>query len=1777
MAGDWTSVTEVAPLITGRQLGEFVVGERLGGGGFADVYHAHQPSLGRDAVVKILRTGAGATPEKVEEFEREARLASQLDHPYAAHVYAFGAEPDGLLWIAMELVRGIALRELVRSQGPIALGRFVPLFEKLCEVVHTAHQEGLIHRDIKPANVMVITRAGRLLPKLLDFGIARARDEGAPMAATPSSSPSTSTSRLETETRGERPDNRHLGTTGENEDVTRTDVYGKALGDSGQTSGTPAFMAPEQWTPAEPSDHRVDIYALGILAYQCLTDRLPFQAKTWPDWYRLHLEAAVPSLGPEFPPELDSVLHKALAKNPDDRYHTALELAEALKQAAGDSGGPQWITQDDAGPWLLTAPPQLSACISYLGAAQSAADARLATERLVTALAQWLGILAITARASLGRHTGPLSSMTKMRREPLSPRDWIHLTRDICQPYLEHEELFPIPELVLWCAEDGEQMGAEGMLALLALTRPDAKEPGHGTHRELLRRLLRSLRFVHGYPVVIGGSPASHGRGARGESSDEVWLGDGDGNLLFELSPLVTSAPPAPGEAPELFALIGPGRTGGKLLALPDGFERESNLVWPWLEMHFVAGKAEHTDTRTDRTPYRGLASFSSADAELFHGRDRQVETLYNRVLLQPFVALTGPSGSGKSSLIHAGLIPRLSADWHTVVLKPGRYPMTALDAALRQLPVPDMEFWQRIPVIAEWAKAEQQRVLVVIDQAEEILTVAEDAQQRAYFTEALARLAALPGDAVRVVVALRHDFIGRADELPAWRELIGYNLLLLTVPSRDELAEMITAPAAQVGYAFDDPRLIDDMVDEVADRPGALPLLSFAASRLWAARDSMASLLTRESYQAMGGVGGALAQYAEETLCALPPKQQALVRSLFRQLITAHGTKVSAHRQELVSIDPDAAVVLEHLTAARILVASEGDDGHEHVSIIHEALVDRWPRLVQWRAEEAAGAHYRDELRAAASLWDQRQKAPSYLWQGQALATYQRWSEHWAGGLTATESAFVDASLRAAGRARRQRRMVVGASLAALSLAVVVLVYLNHAAANSKARAEDRLTDLLADRGRSELLNGSPLRAVVYLNAAYHRGRNEPGLRVALASALRSIEREKSRVQAHRTETTLARSGPDRFVSFARDEGPKLWKLDGHALGDGIALELPAPHYANYLVNVSPSGTLVAATGHDDRRLHIWNDEGKLVASSTEQGFDMQLALAFSPKDDLIACTWANAVALWDTKARLLGHLGTPDPHNPSRVVAIVFNADGSLLANAFRDGSVQVWNPQTRELQREIRVEGIPSALAIVDDLILVGTVTGEVMAWSLSTGELAYRFKAQASALAMSFDPSNATFSTTGQDSRVRIWQTKDGKEVAALDHPGPVQWAAYSPDGAILVTGGADSIVHLWDAKHYWLLGRLDAGADVNFVTFAADSQILITAGADGQLKTWDTRENELVSGSTPHGGAVWSATFTPDGKQVASFGNDRKIRLWNTDDATPVGALDTRVGNASLTRLVFGPEGKRLLGPFMRDGALWDVATGLRLASFDLDESYARSFDFGPNERVAVAAGDAPQGRGGKAVVFDLASGRAIVERKFELPVQEVRFDPTGTKLAVATERSVHLWDLDSQELLWSAEGSYIIDLDYSEDGRFVTAPDNNGFVRIWSAQTGMTYRKLKQPASGTLAVALSPDAALLAVACADRMLYIWDVDTGQIVARLAGHDNLVLDLDFSSDGTRLVSAGFDGRALVWSLPRERRSPEQVDAVIADKVPLRLDGVELVATESGDPKPRPPAR
>jgi serine/threonine protein kinase/WD40 repeat protein len=312
--------------LSGRRVGEFVLHERIGAGGYGTVYRCEQPALKRAAVVKVLHSRRPRNNAAHQRFLREAQLASRLDHPYAAHVYSFGVEHDGLHWIAMELVHGVTLGEWLRSRGPMSLEVFVPFFECIAQVVQAAHDRGIVHRDLKPSNMMVIEGRGRLFPKLLDFGIAKLSD--GTDASDDEDDPAELARHDVVATARIRVTPPRVSRTSTEDPIPTT-----RLTRPGVVLGSAPYMSPEQWGAPYAVSPATDIYSLGCVAYEALTGRAPFTAASTGEYYDHHLRTEPPSLGDTFSPSLDRVLQRALAKSPEARHASALELASELRAA----------------------------------------------------------------------------------------------------------------------------------------------------------------------------------------------------------------------------------------------------------------------------------------------------------------------------------------------------------------------------------------------------------------------------------------------------------------------------------------------------------------------------------------------------------------------------------------------------------------------------------------------------------------------------------------------------------------------------------------------------------------------------------------------------------------------------------------------------------------------------------------------------------------------------------------------------------------------------------------------------------------------------------------------------------------------------------------------------------------------------------------------------------------------------------------------------------------------------------------------------------------------------------------------------------------------------------------------------------------------------------------------------------------------------------------------------------------------------------------------------
>ena len=493
-----------------------------------------------------------------------------------------------------------------------------------------------------------------------------------------------------------------------------------------------------------------------------------------------------------------------------------------------------------------------------------------------------------------------------------------------------------------------------------------------------------------------------------------------------------------------------------------------------------------------DLHPYPGLASFTENDAEYFFGREAEVEQMWRKLEGPPrMLAVAGPSGAGKTSFLGAGLAPHAPPGWGIVRCTPGNGPVNGLAGAFASETAGDPDGVKLLlrfhepevaaDLVARWRR-KHDHALLIIDQFEELFTLNPPEIQ--ITTAELLNALVLEADIV-VLLSMRDDYLFRCHQHEPLRPALA-DLTMLGPPEGAPLRRALTQPALQCGYRFEDDELVDEMLTEVEGERGALPLLAFAAARLWEKRNRDTGLLTRQAYQDIGGVGGALARHAEATIDHIGSERIPIVRELFRNLVTAEGTRAVREWNELLSIFEapqldSAQEVLRALIDARLLTSYEiHEDEHQptrRVEIIHESLLANWPRLVRWQTQDQEGAQIRDELRQAARAWDEHEREDDRLWTGTAFREYQLWRERYPGGLTDLEETFGSAMTVLAGRRRRRRRMIVTAVIAALIAGLAVVGSFWQRSVRETRRAE---AQKLIALGQLEM-DGYPMATVAY------------------------------------------------------------------------------------------------------------------------------------------------------------------------------------------------------------------------------------------------------------------------------------------------------------------------------------------------------------------------------------------------------------------------------------------------------------------------------------------------------------------------------------------------------------------------------------------------------------------------------------------------------------------------------------------------------------------------
>jgi WD40 repeat protein len=1164
--------------------------------------------------------------------------------------------------------------------------------------------------------------------------------------------------------------------------------------------------------------------------------------------------------------------------------------------------------------------------------------------------------------------------------------------------------------------------------------------------------------------------------------------------------------------------------------------------------------------------PYRGLASFQPEDTAWFFGRE---ELALHLVRLAtgtgaPGVplAVVGPSGSGKSSLLQAGLVPRLRAgsparpDGRPVALiTPGEEPLATLAAALAPL-APHRQDGPEEPALTAQALREapdryaaqlghgEGSPAIIVDQFEETFTATGGEAGRQEFVTALA---ALSGTTL-VVLGLRADFYGHALRYPQLARALQDRQIVVGPMSASQLRRVIVEPARKAGLDIEDGLvevLLADMRPPGPPEPagagheaGALPLLSHALLATW--ERSRGSRLTVADYQASGGIRDAIARTAEAAYGTLDEREAEAARLLFLRLVhVADDTRETRARVPLSDLPGDAATaaaVLERFVEHRLVTLDVAT-----AEITHEALLDAWPRLRAWIDADRDDIRIRRVITTAARAWEEAGRESAALLRGGQLGLARDWAatgDHRA-LLSQLARDFIDAGVAgereqqaAQRRHTRRLRQLVGA----LTVLVLVTAGLTgyafqqrQLATTAENQAESRSVAIEANDVRSD----DPALAAQLSLAAY-RITPTPG---ALASLLESSGTPMAArmFDSDRDVQCVALARGGKLLAVAAADGTvRLWNVSrpGHPRPIGT-VTAQGQADALYAVAFSPSGRVLAAAGADGT-VDLWRVTDPRHAVSLGRpltGTKTTYSLAFSPTGELLAAGSADdTVRLWNVA----------DPAHPVReggaltgatgyVQAVAFSPDGNLLAAGSADHTVRLWNvgnPAKPVLAGQLTgPAGSVDAVAFSPggQMLAAGSYDHKVWLWNVThpakpvrvirfTGATSY-------VMAVAFSPGGQMLAEGGSDGRVLVWNTSTHALLGAFPHPQPVTSLAWDGPG-MLISGDADGYVRDWRVPPPGLL----TGTPVNSVAFSPTGGTL--AVGDGRLQLWNPVTHTLDTTATIPGGPdnfVNAVAYSPGGNQIATGYGDGQIQLWRPGtrltrlSAPQVASTAPTAFSNHVEFVAFQPGGK-LLASGADDGTvrLWNVTDPAKptLLSTVLDSPTAMVFSvaFSPGGHLLAAAS-----------ADDLVRLWNVSDPAHPVPIgrplagptntaYSVAFSPGGHTLAVGSaDRDIRLWNVTDPARprrigsKLTGPSGYVYSIAFSPGGRTLAAGNTDGTVWLWNLTSPAhphLIATLTGPVGQVYSVAFSPSGHTLAAADAADQVWLWDTRASDATAEV---------------------------------------------------------------------------
>jgi WD40 repeat protein/serine/threonine protein kinase len=1141
--------------------------------------------------------------------------------------------------------------------------------------------------------------------------------------------------------------------------------------------------------------------------------------------------------------------------------------------------------------------------------------------------------------------------------------------------------------------------------------------------------------------------------------------------------------------------------------------------------------------------PYLGLQAFQESDSANFYGRTDLINQLLSRLNNSSdgnrFLAVIGPSGSGKSSVVKAGLIPALrngglssSTNWFITETTPHSNPFSELSDALLSVavnPVNELESKLRAEngihdMLQQLLPDDDSELVLIIDQFEELFTLVEDEKERALYLDNLVKSFTASDSRIRVIITIRADYYDKPLQYRTFGEIFRNRMETVLPLSHEELRESIVQPAESVGVYFD-PGLVDVIISDVDQQPGMLPLLQYALTELFENRVGFS--LQLDSYQNIGGVTGALARRANDLFESQDESGKEAIRELFMRLVNIGETDLTRRRirrSELQDHD-----IVDHVISiygkSRLLTFDRDPQTREGtIEVAHEAIIRNWDNVRNWIEANREILQIQRRLTASATEWQQADTDPAFLATGVRLVQFESLLDSQA-VLNNLERDYIKVSVDHREEARRieearkehelqlQRRSarLLRYIVAIMIVGLVITVGLSIFALGEQRNAEQQA--IIADR-RAETSRSLALAA----NAEQWDERNQ-GLALALA------------IEANNIVDPPA---------YARDV------LDRLAYQPGIEHVLEGHRERVFFTDFSPDGTMAVSTSGDTSARVWWVSTGEERYWLREHK-DAVWSAVFTPDSRYMATGSADTtIYIWDLTT------GEPVHHltgHTDRVRDLAISPDGKILASAGQDGDARLWSMETGELLHVLK--GHTEEVFTVDfhpsgNMVATGSFDDTIRIWDVETGETIYELTDHTDDLRdVTFSPDGSVLASAAADSTAKLWDTKSGQLLHTLIGHSDKSWvmvAEFTPDGHKLATGSSDATARLWDVNTGELLNIFVGHADrVERLTFSPAGDQLLTSSWDATARLWSMQTGETIHSFEGHMDTIRSIAFSPDGEFFITGSLDHTARIW---DVRSPDQLGTYVGHDDAILSLDYHAGQNLLATSSVDRTIriWDATSGMQLARFsgeDENDTWIRSVYFNNDGTLLLSSSEDKT-----AAIWDIETGvKTKIFTGHTGWLIDSAWSSDNTKIATAStdnlsiDFTARIWDVESGETLHILEGHQkgVTSVVFSpDDSRVLTGSEDDTAI-LWDANTGEPIYQFIGHEDDVLSVAFSPDGKLIATASADATIKLWDAQTGELLDTILGHTGDVRAVVFSDDGTRLLTGSEDFTVRLWDV------------------------------------------